>query len=935
MIESVLSTEPVDMFTKEARTDHHSIQSYITVVNSKSKAICLKDGFFFLLDKYVRSFNPTIGTASLVKFVSINVAMWRKRAVAPQDKHDANAGDYDHNNDESLSLVRGSSDFDGYMRNRAGSSSGSTSPPLPLCDSPGSQGLHQRHPTQYAVEQTTMPTSLSNGIGLDHPLAMHPQPVTGAMHNNRLGFGTRPVRFTRRTKSGGFAGGVNVWWKKLAPFAFALLIQLYIVFFYFAQNRYHGKNKVDVIPYNAGQANHIDMPPVGKNDVVVSLSSRQDGQKEDGSASKFSQTTVDNGQEDVSLDGDIEDLDGDNSNTFPLHFDVSAPAEHILISDMLDYQFRAVKILPDDDQQLQQKVTVQWSTKDPLRNFLMGVTDRRKGRRLRTSPPKNVNNHHRTWYQLNHSSKDTIASLHSRWTSEEESNDEQQAAIDASKLCGSHAKEAANFYPKNYLYHHTTTSTTTKDHRPLGPQSRVMISGILSPLGLHLAIALYRQCGVVNFLGLDTMFPNDPLIRLEYQERLAVLMQELGDFGDLRVPFLGLASKQQPGTHHHDEHSQMLMELHNWHHNGTFYDDNNVDLTGQQHSYAMPYHKYGVPLTPGTTKGGSGHLDVILEYRPTHIVHLAGTQSDSLLNANYRAHGDDVSPQSSHRSTLFENRNEEEDDILMESISSRPHLFDLRMGVTGMEQLLSGVVAQTMIPPKHSSEKDLAKMRAPHIVYASSYDSMFFRDTTSRLQQNARRGVLEHEMLGNTSPPLPKPPSRGLHGVSRLLDEIIASSYKALHNIPSIGLRFDVIYGPRGFGVPSTSVPIYHANRVKKTKRGVSPDVDLAETAVRSLYRTWTDAINAKKAREEAEKVEELEKKIEEGDSIIGDASTGKGSEGVAVTGRRLEEARRLNLIEEAGWMHLAHERRDFVFVDGKIVVMNVVIVGVITICIS
>ena len=850
--------------------------------------------------------------------------------TAPQDKHDGcgdendNAGDYDHNNDESLSLVRGSSDFDGYMRNRAGSSNGSTSPPLPFCDSPGSQGLHQRHPTQYAVEHSTMPTSLSsNGLGssLDHPMvnAMHPQgPV--APHNNRS-FGTRPGRFTRRTKSGGFAGGVHVWWKKLAPFAFALLILLYIIFFYFAQNRYYGKNKVNVIPYNGQHTNHIDIPSVGKNEVVDSLSSREDGKKEEGNAST---ARVDYGQEDVSLDGDIEDLDGDNSNILHLPGDVSDPAEPTLISDMLDYQFRAVKILPED-QQLQQ--TVQWSTKDPLRNFVMGVKDRRLGRRLRTSPPKNVNNHHRTWYQLNHSSKDTVASLHSRWTSEEES--EQQAAIDASKLCGTHAREAASFHPKNYLYHHTTSST--KDHRPLGPQSRVMISGILSPLGLHLAIALYRQCGVVNFLGLDTMFPNDPLIRLEYQERLAALMQELGDFGDLRVPFLGLASKQQRGTHHHDEQSQMLVELRNWHHNGTFYDDNNVDLTRQQHSYAMPYHKYGIPLTPGTTKGGSGHLDVILEYRPTHIVHLAGTQSDSLLSANYHAHGDDVSSQSSHRSTLFENRDEEEDDILMESISSRPHLFDLRMGVTGMEQLLSGVVAQTMIPLKHSSEKDLAKTRAPHIVYASSYDSMYFRDTTSRLQQNARRGVLEHETLGNASPPLPKPPSRGLHGVSRLIDEILASSYKALHNIPSIGLRFDVIYGPRGFGVPSTSVPIYHADRVKKMKRGVSPDVDLAETAVRSLYRTWMDAINAKKAREEAEKVE-LEKKNEEGDSM-GVAGTGIKREGVTVSGRRLKEARRLNLIEEAGWMHLAHERRDFVFVDGKIAFMNVVIVGVMTFC--
>ena len=32
----------------------------------------------------------------------------------------------------------------------------------------------------------------------------------------------------------------------------------------------------------------------------------------------------------------------------------------------------------------------------------------------------------------------------------------------------------------------------------------------------------------------------------------------------------------------------------------------------------------------------------------------------------------------------------------------------------------------------------------------------------------------------------------------------------------------------------------------------------------------------------------------------------------------RREEMVRLTLIEEAGWMHLAHDRRDFVFVEGE-----------------
>jgi hypothetical protein len=83
--------------------------------------------------------------------------------------------------------------------------------------------------------------------------------------------------------------------------------------------------------------------------------------------------------------------------------------------------------------------------------------------------------------------------------------------------------------------------------------------------------------------------------------------------------------------------------------------------------------------------------------------------------------------------------------------------------------------------------------------------------------------------------------------------------------------------------------------------------VDLAETAVRSLYRTWTDAVNAE---EEAER-EEAEEEMDGYDAEGSEEDDGKG-------GRRLEEARRYNLIEEAGWMHLAHERRDFVFVDGE-----------------
>ena len=160
------------------------------------------------------------------------------------------------------------------------------------------------------------------------------------------------------------------------------------------------------------------------------------------------------------------------------------------------------------------KHSIRWSTKDPLRNAMMAAADRRKGRRLRTRPPKNVNNYRRLWYKLSHLLANKIKSLHSRWgddassagdatTVTENGKQAGTVAIDASNLCGAHAREAAKYHPENLLL--PSSSKSTKDryrsHQPLGPQSCVLISGILSPLGLHLAIALFWQCGVVNFLG--------------------------------------------------------------------------------------------------------------------------------------------------------------------------------------------------------------------------------------------------------------------------------------------------------------------------------------------------------------------------------------------------------------------------------------------------
>ncbi|KAL7538596.1 hypothetical protein ACHAXR_008667, partial [Thalassiosira sp. AJA248-18] len=633
----------------------------------------------------------------------------------------------------------------------------------------------------------------------------------------------------------------------------------------------------------------------------------------------------------------------------------------------------------------------EWS-RQPLQNANKAREDRRRGRRQRTKPPSAASggggkktkssDSMPLWYKLDYSSEDTISSIQQRWMvndghDDEKDNASSSAASNADNsnhnihngdandsppnkypLCGIHAQAASKHHPANYLPPPFDSSNSKSQpnnnnihqhhqhhYQPLNSQSRIMISGILTPLGLHLAIALHRQCNVTNFLGLDTQMPNDPLSRLEQQERLAVLMQELVNVKQLIVPYLGLEMKRDKknGRRGREERrrEEGLVELKTG--TAAAASSATTQQQQQQHDYARPYQKYGIPLSPGTAHDGSGPLDIVLEYRPTHIVHLAGTQSDSLLlNSNNHHHhpssgggGNKNKNNIKYKNAVFQNKGEEEEDILKENLSSRPHLYDLRMGVTGMEQLLSGVVAQTMLSPSYGrenedgtvqaksdvgadvggaghflSEGDLIKMKPPHIVYASSYDALHFRDNTAIRRNNQKttsgnnnnsNNNNDDEVLGSTSPPSQhqKRPPHSLHGTSRLIDEILSASYFALHGISSpIGLRFDAIYGPRGFGVPSSSVPILHVDRTKR-RRGVSPDVELAEVAVRGLWRRWMDIVRerAAAAAEEEEEEEESE------DGKEKDANNQR---------RRLGEERQVNLIEEAGWMHLVHDRRDF-----------------------
>ena len=500
--------------------------------------------------------------------------------------------------------------------------------------------------------------------------------------------------------------------------------------------------------------------------------------------------------------------------------------------------------------------------------------ERRQDRKLRTTPPPHDDEQQQAsdapppiWYNIEHSSQETMMKNQKRWKPADNTLSSSLPLNMDTNLCGKYAQQASVHHPNNYYY--PSISSSQQQRVPLNSQSKVLITGILSPLGFHLTLALHRQCNVTNFIGIDAQIPNDPLNRLEMQDRLEVLLDEISNSKKDStngkslwfVPFLGLEpkhSKNEPLSkiEERQRRQEQLVKIRT--HPDHYIIDDATKVDDVSSLLFNTHEKYGIPMSPGVNSDGYGTLDLIAEYQPTHIVHLARTQSESLLNSKkYDPHKLEQDGES--------------------SISSISHMYEFRMGMVGMEQLLSSVIAQSTTPPSSESSSAVT----PHLVYASSYDAQYFSETSKRLlaqQQNHPRN--EEIMLGegdqlanrkHNSPP------RGFHGVSHLIDEILATTYHGLHGISAIGLRFDAIYGPRGFGTPSTSLPILNVNRMRNNI-GVSPDVMLSEVLVRRMYHKWMQMIE----------------------------------------GGRTEDEDYVGLIEESGLSYSSHHPRDFVYVEGK-----------------
>ncbi len=126
------------------------------------------------------------------------------------------------------------------------------------------------------------------------------------------------------------------------------------------------------------------------------------------------------------------------------------------------------QLLGSEHSVLSSQHSIHWSS-NSLLHAKQVADQRRKNRRQRTIPPRinEQSNGIPLWYELHHSTEDTILSLHSHW---KEANGDRAsaamtAAIDPSMLCGVHAQKAAKHHPQNYLI----------SGKPLlGPQSRVV-----------------------------------------------------------------------------------------------------------------------------------------------------------------------------------------------------------------------------------------------------------------------------------------------------------------------------------------------------------------------------------------------------------------------------------------------------------------------------
>ncbi len=165
------------------------------------------------------------------------------------------------------------------------------------------------------------------------------------------------------------------------------------------------------------------------------------------------------------------------------------------------------------------KLKKEWSTPQLDVRRRVEEAERASQRRQRTRPSQETGNSE--WYSIQRlSGASSPPPVPSR-----------PATVD--QLCGFVAQDASLKHPEHY-----PISTALQE-------ARVLITGILNPLGFNLAMHLYHHCGVQVIGGIDLMYPNTVQHRLQLvQDQLEILHTTIPKLvRPIPLAFLGLEPK--------------------------------------------------------------------------------------------------------------------------------------------------------------------------------------------------------------------------------------------------------------------------------------------------------------------------------------------------------------------------------------------------------
>ncbi|KAG7355126.1 hypothetical protein IV203_004482 [Nitzschia inconspicua] len=210
----------------------------------------------------------------------------------------------------------------------------------------------------------------------------------------------------------------------------------------------------------------------------------------------------------------------------------------------------------------------------------------------------------------------------------DDTNIDIPATVD--QLCGFHAQNASLVHPHFY------SSRTA-----LNSNARVLITGILNPVGFSLALYLKEKCGVEQIAGVDAMYPNTVYNRLLMQERIKILTTNIPKLvKPIFLSFVGLDPSTKSST---------------------------SSSTG------------GTDLS-----GVTEEMNWVEGFEPTHIVHLASYSLDAMYNDAL------IDPEwKNTRSPYVLEEDKKGDGVEI----TDPFLYPMRFSMASMEQLLQSIVS--------------------------------------------------------------------------------------------------------------------------------------------------------------------------------------------------------------------------------------------------